>query len=211
MNPTTYISIDVATRSLAVGVYRMNSFLSVPAIEDMTTNPIEFNENLNSIIQPLLMKVFDINDGLNTKDTSIMTKAESLKKILEGVDKNIKDETLDENNVRVLIEYQMNANHGANAIFNMIMYHYAGRYTINVIKPALKNTIALHPLLTLSTFLATASTNYKANKDHTKYNMLYLLTMIDKMNLIADIKKGNLDDIADTLCQAIAFHIKGNI
>lgn len=90
----------------------------------------------------------------------------------------------------------------------MIVYHYAGRYPIESIKPSLKNSIAFHPLLTLSQFLGSASNNYQANKRHTHYNMMYLFTMIDRMEMIKDIKNKNRDDIADTLMQAIAFHTK---
>lgn len=104
------------------------------------------------------------------------------------------------------MKYQLNANHGADAIFNMLVYHHAGRYPIEVMKPAWKNSIALHPSLTLSSFLATSSSNYKANKNHTRFNMLYLLTMINRLEMVAGIKPSNQDDIADTLMQAIAFH-----
>lgn len=202
MASTTYISIDVATRSLAIGVYRMKPFQDFDSLK--SPNPQEMNENLNSIVVPISMKVYDINDGQKTKDTSTADKAIGLKKVLTDLDGSIID-TIGLQ-VIVLIEYQMNANHGANAIFNMLMYHYAGRYPIHVMKPSWKNTIALHPSLTLSKFLGTAGSNYRANKNHTRYNMLYLLTMIDRLDLIKGIKAANQDDIADTLMQALAYH-----
>lgn len=205
MVSTTYISIDVATRSLAVGVYRMNSFKSIDEYKD--DNQITMNNNLDSIIEPLMMKVFDINEGEKTKDTLVTTKAESLKKVLTGIDEQIKDQ-IDEKEVVVLIEYQMNANVGSNAIFNMIVYHYAGHYPIEVIPPTWKNTICLHPMLSHSKFLGACSSNYSANKQHCKYNMIYLLTMIGRMDMISGIKNKNLDDISDTLCQALARHKK---
>ena len=198
---TTYISIDVATRSLAIGVYRMRSFKNV--LSNLPTNPIELNQYYNSIIQPLSMKVFDITNGANARDMSITDKATELKRVLTEFDSSL---NLNNNNITVLVEYQMNANHLSNAIFNMILYHYAGTYPIEIVKPSMKNTIALHPQLTLGDFLGRATTNYKANKEHTRWNMIYLLTVIDKMDLIADIKKTNQDDIADTLCQALAWH-----
>lgn len=202
---TTYISIDVAVRSLAIGVYRMKPFHSIDSYKD--EDPVAMNEKLNSIIVPLLMKVYDINNGEKTKDTSIVAKAESLKKTLQEVDETIKDEIVNDN-VIVVIEYQMNANVGSNAIFNMIVYHFAGRYPIVSIKPSWKNTIAFHPSLSLATFLGRCSSNYVANKQHTKYNMMYLLTMIDRMDMIEGIKPKNLDDISDTLMQCLAFHLK---
>lgn len=205
MESTTYISIDVATRSLAIGVYRMRSFKDINSHKH--DNVETMNNNLDSIIEPLMMEVFDINEGEKTKDTSVVTKAESLKKVLTGIDEQIKDQ-INEKDVIVLIEYQMNANHGANTIFNMIMYHYASRYPIEVIPPTWKNTICLHPMLSHSKFLGICSSNYSANKQHCKYSMIYLLTMIDRMDMIAGIKNKNLDDISDTLCQALVRHKK---
>ena len=205
MTSTTYISIDVAVRSLAVGVYRLKSFQLIDSYKD--DNPATMNENLNSIIDPILMNVYDINDGSKTKDTSIIQKSEALKKTLGCIDDSIKDQ-LSEDNVCVLVEYQMSQNHGANAIFNMLVYHYAGRYPIHIMKPALKNTVSIHPLLSISTFLGICASNYKANKQHTRYNMLYLLTMIDRMDVIKGIANKNQDDIADTLMQCLAYHLK---
>lgn len=194
---TTYVSIDVATRSLAIGLYQMKPFNNFQKLE----NPISFNDYMNEIINPLVMRVYDINEGKKAKETNILDKAEALKQTLESFDLLIQG-----NNIKVIIEYQMCANHLSNAIFNMIVYHYSNRYPIHVIKPSLKNTIALHPKLTLANFLASSTSNYTANKLHTRCNMLYLLTMIDKLEIIDDIKKKNQDDIADTLMQAIAFH-----
>lgn len=201
----TYISIDVAVRSLAIGVYRMRPFRNIDSFRD--DDPRVMNANLNSIIDPLLMKVIDINDGSKTKDTTIEAKAIILKSTLCAIDTEISALTEDPD-ITVLIEYQMNANHGANAIFNMILYHYAGRYPIEVMKPSWKNTISVHPKLTHAAFLGAASSNYIANKRHTRYTMLYLLTAIDRMDAIEGIANKNQDDIADTLCQCIAFHLR---
>lgn len=205
MSFTTYISIDVATRSLAIGAYRMRTFNDIIANAPPATDPLALNTYCDSIIQPLAMRVFDINAGAKTKDTSIAEKAVALKRTLTQFDDSL---TVDPGETIVLIEYQMNANHTSNAIFNMILYHYADRYPVYDVKASMKNTIALHPRLVLSEFLATASSNYKANKEHTKHNMLYLLTALDCLYMVDDIKKKNLDDIADTLCQALAWHKK---
>lgn len=194
----TFISVDVATKSLAVGVYQL------PPLDK---GKVEDGDYICSMVNPLLMKVYDINSGAKVKDTTIHHKAVALKQTLTEVDDTICDWIADAD-VTVLIEYQMNANHLSNAIFNMILYHYAGRYPVEVIKPSWKNTIALHSTLTLSEFLAKASSNYKANKEHTRQNMLYLLEKIDRLDMIKCIKKSNQDDISDTLCQMIAYAIK---
>lgn len=203
---TNYISIDVATKSLAIGLYRMRSFTNMLDVTKLPSQLNALNCHLDSVVQPLVMNVYDINDGAKVKDTCVSAKAKSLKKTLHGFDADIVHHITSDIKTVVLIEYQMNANHLSNAIFNMIVYHYSDKYDIHVIKPSWKNTIALHPKLTLSEFLGRSSSNYKANKDHTKWNMIYLLTMLDKMDMIKHIKNANHDDIADTLCQALAFH-----
>jgi hypothetical protein len=179
MQTTTYISIDVATRSLAIGVYRMKPFVSMDSYKD--ANPVIMNDNLNGIITPILMDVFDINDGAKTKETSAEAKAISLKRVLERVDIDI--------------------------AASIVMF-YAGRYPIEVIPPSWKNTICVHPLLSHSRFLGYCTSNYLANKNHCKYSMIYLLTLTDHMDMIQSIRKKNHDDIADTLCQALARHLK---
>lgn len=185
---STYISIDVATKSLAIGVYQVS----------------DNSPDICERIIPIAMNVYDINNGAKVKDTSIATKAISLKRTLRDLDESVKD-IIKADNVTVLIEYQMNANHLSNAILNMIVYHYADRFPVEIIKPSWKNTIALAPHLVLSEFLAKASSNYKANKEHTRQNMIYLLDQTGRMDMIKTIKKCNQDDIADTLCQMIAY------
>lgn len=196
----SYVSIDVATRSLAIGVYN-TELLDKTLIRDSKDSSY-----LCSSIEPILMNVYDINEGKNAKDTSSVEKAIALKKILHQVDEFIKGKVYE--NVLILIEYQMNANHLSNSILNMIVYHYAGRYPVEIIKPTWKNTIALADHLKLSDFLAVSSSNYKANKSHTRENMLYFLQARDKMDMIQNVKKSNQDDIADTLCQMIAHMLK---
>ena len=199
---TTYISIDVATRSLAIGVYSMRSFVGVS--ENTALEPRDLNDYLDSLVQPRLMEVHDLNDGAKVKDMSYLENAVSLKAVLTQIEEKIACFTQSE--TVVLVEYQMNANHRANAIFNMIIYHYAGRYPLEIIKPSWKNTLALHPSLTLSAFLGRCSSNYQANKAHTRTNMKYFLTMIGRLDLLDGIAKSNQDDIADTLMQALVFH-----
>lgn len=205
MSSTTYISIDVAVRSLAIGVYRLKPFVAIDTYKD--SNPETMDTKLNSIIVPIRMQVVDINHGEKTKETSVVEKAVALKTILQQLDDEIHEEIMNDH-VCVLVEYQLPSNHGANAIFNMLVMHYATNYPIHVMKPAWKNTISLHPLLSHSAFLGHCSSNYAANKQHTKHNMLYFLTMIDRMDMIHGIAKRNLDDIADTLMQCLAHHKK---
>lgn len=114
---------------------------------------------------------------------TIDEKACALKLVLIDFDKHLP------HNFIVLIEYQMNANHMSNAIFNMIVYHYAGRAAIHTVFPSLKNSIYMNNKLKLSDFLASASSNYSANKNHCKYNFLYFMFLFRHEHLIKDINK----------------------
>ena len=181
---TTYLSIDVATKSLAIGLYQIHDI-----------------DDIDNKIVPLAMDVFDLDSEKKSKDMTIDDKAKALKLVLTTFDKFIPDTPF-----QVLIEYQMNANHMSNAIFNMIVYHYAGIAPIHTVFPSLKNSIYLHSSLKLSDFLATANANYIANKNHCKYNFLYFIVLFGHGNMIKDIKQKNIDDIADTFMQFLAFH-----
>lgn len=184
---STYLSIDVATKSLAIGLYHIDSTLT----------------DMDMIIDPIAMNVYDLDPNKSAKNMTVDDKARSLKKVLTEFDQLIPD-----NKFVVLIEYQMNANHMSNIIFNMIVYHYADRATVHTVFPSLKNSIYLHHSLKLSDFLANASSNYVANKNHCKYNFLYFMILFGHGDRIKHIKQKNLDDISDTFMQCLAFHKK---
>ena len=197
---TTYLSIDVATKSLAIGLYCITD-LNIDQ-ETKSKSELDCVNDLNERIAPLILNVFDLNKSKKSKDMTIDEKACALKLVLIDFDKHLP------HNFIVLIEYQMNANHMSNAIFNMIVYHYAGRAAIHTVFPSLKNSISMNNKLKLSDFLASASSNYSANKNHCKYNFLYFMFLFRHEHLIKDIKQKNIDDIADTFMQCVAFHLR---
>jgi hypothetical protein len=184
---TTYLSIDVATKSLAIGLYNID----------------KNHTDLDMIINPIAMNVYDLDPSKSAKNMTVDDKARALKLVLTEFDTHIPDVQF-----IVLIEYQMNANHMSNVIFNMIVYHYAGRAPIHTVFPSLKNSIYLHRSLKLSDFLATATNNYSANKNHCKYNFLYFIILFGHGDRIKHIKQKNIDDISDTFMQCLAYHRK---
>ena len=181
----TYVSIDVATKSLALGIYQFN----------------RSTENVDEKIVPIAMKVVDLNSEKKSKEIPIHEKAIALKNEL-----TLFDDKIPNMEFTVLIEYQMSANYMTNAIFNMIAYHYAGRAIVHTVFPTLKNTIAFHPKLSHSYILGLYGSNYTANKNHCKYNFMYFMIMFNYEHLCSSIKSKNIDDIADTFMQCIAFH-----
>jgi hypothetical protein len=182
---STYLSVDVATKSLAIGLFRIETTHS----------------DIDMIIHPIAMNVYDLDPSKSAKEMTVDDKARSLKKVLTEF-----DQLLPVGAFTVLIEYQMNANHMSNIIFNMIVYHYADRATVHTVFPSLKNSIYLHSSLKLSDFLASASSNYSANKNHCKYNFLYFIILFSHGPRIKHIKQKNIDDISDTFMQCLAFH-----
>ena len=69
----------------------------------------------------------------------------------------------------------------------------------------MKNKISFHPSLHHSEFVKNNNNMYIANKKHTKKNFLYYIELFNLNDKIKQIKNKNLDDIADTLFQALAF------
>lgn len=185
---TIYLSIDVATKSLAIGIYKINRV-------DLSTE-----ETINHIVEPIFMNVFDLADGKAAKSITIDDKARALKAVLDEVDTYLSEP------YTTLIEYQMNANHQSNAVYNMLIYHYAHKSSIHTIKPSLKNTLYSHQQLKLSDFLASSSSNYLANKNHCKWNFVYFMILFGHQDKIEHIAQKNLDDIADTFMQCLAWH-----
>jgi hypothetical protein len=80
--------------------------------------------------------------------------------------------------------------------------------TINIVGPSLKNKVNICHGGEYSNFIEKYRTNYAANKNHTKFNALKLLELLDKKDMIIDIKKKNLDDISDSIMMSIAFILK---
>lgn len=80
---------------------------------------------------------------------------------------------------------------------------------IQLIGPSLKNKVyiggedAKH-----SKFIEKYTTNYAANKNHTKYNLMRLLEYLNQQDIIKNIKKKNIDDIADSIIMSLAYILK---
>jgi len=138
-----------------------------------------------------MMDVFDVvPTSVNTVDRAIQ-----LKKCLTMLDEKIKT-PID----KVLVEYQMSSNDKSRCVSNQIIYHYS-EYSPEIVGPSLKNTIYFSDELKYNAFASKYSRSYTANKNHTKANMLYWLNKHDRMDLISNIPKKNIDDVADSFMQ----------
>ena len=110
---------------------------------------------------------------------------------------------------KILVEYQMSANFKSHDIFTGIIYHFAEN-DVQVIGPSLKQKIAFGSDGRYSHFLKKYSSNYAANKAHSKFNVVEWLTVFNQIDMIKNIKQSNLDDVGDAVLMTIAHIFKSN-
>lgn len=212
-----YLSFDVASRSLAFSLMYYDH--KVLEYLKKFTNEYKDNENkegylehigntLKYNIQYYHGNVVDLNNGKKMKDMVLVERTMNLKNTLMElknalIQKKIELD-LDDSKVKVLIEYQMSANYHANAVFNQIFYEFS-EFNPVVIHPCYKNKVHFSAELIYSNFSEKYNKNYSANKAHCKENFLYFLKAFNLENIIHNIKKKNLDDIADSFMQIFAY------
>ncbi len=138
--------------------------------------------------------------------TKTTTKTEKrallLKRCLNKIDAELKNAGLFWD--VVLIEYQMSANDKSRCVSNQILYHYAEYKTV-LVGPSLKNKVHFAPELRHNRFIEKYASKYTANKNHTKANFLHWIEENNRKDLIANIKKKNIDDLADAFMQIVGF------
>ena len=179
------LSFDCANRSLAVCLLSINP-----------DNDIKSINKDNTDIK--LLKVFDLTKGVKY---TIPKRAKLLKKCLNGIDSKI-DTDID----MVLVEFQMKVNDKSRCVSYQIVYHYSDKCSnIHIISPVLKNKIYFTENLRWSVFGNKYANNYTANKNHTKANLLYYLKENDLMEIIKDVPKKNIDDLADAFLQILGY------
>lgn len=197
-----YLSFDCANKSLAVGLYEINKDKIAGTEGGNIMGGLENN------IKVLYLDVIDLIPNQKIKDTNLIGRTLSLKNNLLILNSKIEPliTTVDEP-IQVMIEYQMHVNDKSRTIFNQLIYEYSEipKYKITIVKPIIKNTIHLSDDLQYGDFIAKYSSNYRCNKVHSKANFLYFINEFKLQSMIKHIKKSNLDDIADTFMQVVAY------
>jgi len=203
-----YLSIDCANKSLAIGLYKINldnwkeSLLTLLQDKniDIEQKLILSNKLLDDVVNIDFLKVIDLIPNQKIKDTSLIDRSITLKLHIEDIMNIMKkyDEV-----INIYIEYQMNANDKSRCIFNQLIYAFSDTnlYKVKIITPTLKNKIYFSDELKHCKILQRYSKVYTANKIHCKENFLFFLNLFNKIKYINDIKKKNVDDIADTFMQ----------
>lgn len=179
---------------------------------------------LNSIVVKKIMTI-NLLGKERLKNIGDEDKIARLKFQLLDIDKYIADHHISID--VVLCEDQQIPNKHIQTIRSIILYHYITPINISIdskkqkgkisplvkfVNPRIKNKICLSKDESLShkTFVNKYSSNYTANKEHCKANMLYFLKVFDKEWLLNDLQKYPKAkqkkyhrDIGDSICQAI--------
>ena len=200
---------------------------------DATTIALDVVNQLANVYDNIfnlrLIDVVDLIPGKKVKNTTSMLRSTRLAGYLQQVDKVIEQQVKigyrGNEEIKIFLEYQMSANFKSNFIFSQIMGHFSNKdyefkstleitkekfkrkYDVVVIKPSLKNKLNLDKDKDYSYFMGKYAKKQSANKAHAKANLLYWLKQHDKENIISGIKKGNIDDVADSVTQALAWII----
>jgi hypothetical protein len=203
-----YLSIDCANKSLAIGLYSIDSEFTTQLINIIQANSdIADNYNtLNELIIVRFLKVFDLTPNKKITDTDILEKSIALKQVLHEIIELTNDTIGSE--YELLVEYQMNVNDKSRCVYNQIIYEFIDKCVIHRMIPSKKNLIHLKPELSYGNIMNNSNSNYRCNKNHSKYNFLHFIDSFKYTNLIKPLKKSNYDDIADTFMQLIAFLLK---
>ncbi len=211
-----YLSFDVASRSLAFSLmyydHNVLEHLKKFTLDNQNQNKHNYLEGVDQILKYSIQyyhgNVVDLNNGKSMKDMILLERTMTLKNTLLElknalIQKQIELD-IDMDKTKVLIEYQMSANYQANSVFNQIYYEFAEFQPV-VVNPCYKNKIYFSSELTYSKFAERYNRNYSANKAHSKENFLHFLKTFNLEDVIKNIKKKNIDDIADSFMQIFAY------
>jgi len=207
-----YLSFDCANKSLAVGLYEISDRFKEDIKECISLyQKCEYEivkEKIKTIIRIAYTDVYDVIPNQKVKDIDIVNRTRKFKEVVQKI--NDKNTTYLNNNldiVQVCIEYQMNVNDKSRTVYNQLIYEYAdaSKYNVIIMKPLLKNTIYLSESLKYCYIIEKYNSVYRCNKQHSKINFLYFIDTFRLNDKIKHIHKKNIDDVADTFMQVIAY------
>jgi hypothetical protein len=107
-------------------------------------------------------------------------------------------------------------NNKSTAVSHNIAFYYIDQHPI-LVNPKLKNKLALHRDLNFDAFVtkykhlkSNKDAIYKARKEHSKANLLYLAEVFE-LDIIQGISKSCLDDLADATLQVLAYLVENKL
>lgn len=161
----------------------------------------------------LHLEVCDVIPGKKVSETNSIDRANGLFVKLNKLCIQFGKKWLN-SDVHILIEYQMGQNKKSGEVSSQIIYHflqYVPPENIHIIGPSLKNKLYYLDDLksTHNYYIHKYVKLYDANKAHTNYLFHRLIEIYElnseKQEKLELIKKKNYNDIADAVCQAIAW------
>jgi hypothetical protein len=160
----------------------------------------EINRRLRDVIDISRGRVLDIIQGRKVKEVSAVDRVKALKSTLDS------ERLYEAEDRSVLVETQPgNLNFKSSAISDQLSMYHADE-DLHHVSPHLKNKLCFDESLAYEKFLPQYKKQYDANKAHTSANLLYYLQVFDREDLVNDIKKDILNNLADSFMQALAFH-----
>jgi hypothetical protein len=213
-----YLSFDIANKSLAISLIKFdksykkliyNTKIKSDNYENTLMNMTKLNKELNHIFDYYIHEVVDLIPQQKVRETTLIDRSKKLKQYLNTLNIQISEIKNVNNieNITVLIEYQPSFNEKSRTIYNQIIYEYSNvpNYKLYIMNPLYKNKLYFSSNLKHSYFIQKYNNNYIANKNHTKTNFLYFLDQYKLNHIIKKIKKKNIDDLADSFMQILAY------
>lgn len=223
------ISIDTATKSMAVSIIQYNTEINeqISELYDTYKNDkklattaaellqlyINLLDNVKFLIDNKIkihyLNVVDLIPGQKVADTDVVFRARQLYIYLTEIDTIL--DKLDKSQKKLfLLEYQMGPNIQSNMVSSQLIYHFS-KYTdaeIKIVGPSLKNKVYIGgDDAKYSNFMEKYKTLYAANKNHSKFNFLRLMDYLGVNGTFENIKKKNIDDIADSVIMSLAYYL----
>ena len=213
-----YLSFDIANKSLAISLIKFDkqykqiiykTKIKSDNYENTIMNMTKLNKELNHIFDYYIYEVVDLIPQQKVRETTLIDRSKKLKEYLNNLNIQITDIKNKNNieNITVLVEYQPSFNEKSRTIYNQIIYEYSNipNYKLYIMNPLYKNKLYFSSNLKHSYFIQKYNNNYIANKNHTKVNFLYFLDQYKLNHIIKKIKKKNIDDLADSFMQILAY------
>jgi len=158
--------------------------------------------------------VVDVIHGKKIKDTTEIERSKCLYNWLKSSPVSISKV---DSKTLVIIEHQPSkigskTNNKSTMVSHQLMFYYAERDSV-IVNPKLKNKITLSDDLKYVDYVNRLKARrkdpkgaiYTARKQHSRDSFIYLLKILGKDHVLADIPKKNLDDLADSFIQILAY------
>jgi hypothetical protein len=232
------LSVDVANKSLAVAFIKfdtkkyerieqaLDEFRTLKASGGAPSAVLcGFNALLDKITDiyngAIDIKHIDVKDlipGKKMSETDLLHRTVALHGYLSDLTSAVIPLVGADEEFKILIEYQMGPNEKSRAVSTQLMYHFAGVLlnmgrvpdgNIILVGPSLKNTIYIGAADAAHiNFLEKYKTNYSTNKAHSRFNLVRLLQVLGKSNMLVPFAKKNYDDLGDAVMMAVAWVTK---